>query len=58
MLAIDYNAAREYVLVNYPNDPLLRTIALSLLAQLPKVEVAPAAQDGGALADNQRGMKL
>lgn len=38
MEVIDVKAAREYVMANYPNDPLLKHIAVSLLEQLPKVE--------------------
>ena len=38
MKVIVPKAAREYVLANYPNDPLLKHIALSLLEQMPKVE--------------------
>ena len=38
MQAIDLKLAKEYVLANYPLDPLLRQIALNLLEQLPKVE--------------------
>lgn len=38
MEVIDVKAAREYVMGNYPNDPLLKHIAVSLLEQLPKVE--------------------
>ena len=38
MQTIDYKAAREHVMANYPNDPLLRHVALILLEQLPKVE--------------------
>ena len=38
---IDIPAAKEYVLTNYPNDPLLRMIALTLLDKLPKVRVLP-----------------
>ena len=36
MEAINVKEARKYV--NYPNDPLLKYIALTLLEQLPKVE--------------------
>ena len=39
MLIIDVKVAKEYVLANYPNDPLLRTIVLNLLEQVPKMEV-------------------
>lgn len=42
MLTIDYKVAREHVLANYPNDPLLRTIVLNLLEQLPKMEAVEA----------------
>lgn len=38
MKVIVPKAAREYVLANYPNDPLLKHIALSLLEQMPKAE--------------------
>ena len=38
---IDIPAAKEYVLTNYPNDPLLRAIAIALLDKLPKVRVLP-----------------
>ena len=38
---IDIPAAKEYVLTNYPNDPLLRTIAIALLDKLPKVRALP-----------------
>lgn len=38
MEVIDVKAAKEYVMGNYPNDPLLKHIAVSLLEQLPKVE--------------------
>lgn len=41
MQTIDVKAAREYVMANYPNDPLLRSIAFSLLEQLPKADAAP-----------------
>lgn len=40
MQVIEPKAAREYVLANYPNDPLLKHIALSLLEQMPKVEAS------------------
>lgn len=36
---IDIPAAKEYVLTNYPSDPLLRTIAITLLDKLPKTNV-------------------
>ena len=42
MEVIDVKAAREYVMGNYPNDPLLKHIAVSLLEQLPKVEAVEA----------------
>lgn len=42
MEMIDPRTAREYVLGNYPNDPLLRTIVLNLLEQLPTVEAVEA----------------
>lgn len=39
MEVIDVKAAREYIMANYPNDPLLKHIALTLLEQLPKTKV-------------------
>lgn len=38
MEVIEPKAAREYVLANYPNDPLLKHMAITLLEQLPKVD--------------------
>jgi hypothetical protein len=38
MEVIDVKTAKEYVMGNYPNDPLLKHIATSLLDQLPKVD--------------------
>jgi hypothetical protein len=38
MEVIDVKAAKEYVMGNYPNDPLLKHIATSLLDQLPQLE--------------------
>ena len=40
MEVIDVKTAREYIQANYPNDPLLKHIALNLLDQLPKMKVA------------------
>lgn len=45
MEVIDVKAAKEYVMGNYPNDPLLKHIAVSLLDQLPKVEMEQATSD-------------
>ena len=39
MEVIDVKTAREYIQANYPNDPLLKHIALTLLEQLPKIKV-------------------
>ena len=39
MEVIDVKAAREYIQANYPNDPLLKHIALTILEQLPKIKV-------------------
>ena len=39
MEVIDVKAAREYIQANYPNDPLLKHIALTVLEQLPKIKV-------------------
>ena len=44
--------AREYILANYPNDPLLKHIALNLLDQLPKVKIAGATVPVKAGAEN------
>ena len=38
---IDVAAAKEYVMGNYPNDPLLKHIMITLLDKLPKVKVLP-----------------
>lgn len=35
---IPFAAAKEYIQANYPNDPLLRTVAGSLLDALPKAD--------------------
>lgn len=40
MQVIDVAAAKEYIQANYPNDPLLKTIATALIDALPKREVA------------------
>ena len=39
MEVIDVKAAREYIQANYPDDPLLKHIALTILEQLPKIKV-------------------
>lgn len=46
MQVIEPKTAREYVLANYPNDPLLKHIALSLLEQLPKVDAVEVSSLG------------
>lgn len=38
---IDVPSAKEYIMANYPNDPLLRHIAVAMMDQLPKVEAIP-----------------
>ena len=38
---IDTVAAKEYVMGNYPNDPLLKHIMIMMLDKLPKVKVLP-----------------
>lgn len=45
MEVIDVKAAKEYVMGNYPNDPLLKHIATSLLDQLPQVEAEVVAHE-------------
>lgn len=44
MEVIAVKEAKEYVAANYPNDPLLKHVALNLLDQLPKVIAAPVAE--------------
>lgn len=41
MKVIDVAAAKEYVQVCYPNDPLLKAMANALLDRLPSFEVEP-----------------
>lgn len=36
---VSVKQAREYIKANYPNDPLLQHIALTLFDALPKVTV-------------------
>lgn len=38
--------AREHILANYPNDPLLRHIVITALDQLPTVEAAEVVRCG------------
>ena len=38
---IDIPAAKEYIPANYPNDPFLRALAITLLDALPKARVLP-----------------
>ena len=38
---VDIPSAKEYIMANYPNDPLLKHIAVTVLDQLPKVEAIP-----------------
>lgn len=38
MQAIDVVVAREHIQANYPNDPLLRAMAGTLLEALPKID--------------------
>lgn len=38
---IDIPAAKEHIKANYPNDPILRTMAVAILEGLPKVKVLP-----------------
>ena len=40
---IDVSDAKDFIMANYPNDPLLRHIAVTMLDQLPKVETIPVA---------------
>ena len=39
MIAV--GAGKAYIMANYPNDPLLKHIAVTMLEQLPKVEAIP-----------------
>lgn len=36
---IDIPTAKEHIKANYPNDPILRTMAVTILEGLPKVKV-------------------
>ena len=45
MEVIIVKEAKEYVAVNYPNDPLLKSIVINLLDQLPKIQIADDASD-------------
>lgn len=38
MLVIKVEAAKDHIQANYPNDPLLRAMAGSLLEALPKID--------------------
>lgn len=49
---VSVEQAREYIKANYPNDPLLKHIALNLLDQLPKVKIAGATVPVKAGAEN------
>lgn len=40
MEVIAVKEAKEYVVANYPNDPLLKHIVINLLDQLPKMQIA------------------
>ena len=43
MEVISVKDAKEFIMANYPNDPLLKHSALTLLDQLPKVRVVEIA---------------
>lgn len=45
MEVIIVKEAKEYVVANYPNDPLLRRIVTNLLDQLPKMQIADDTSD-------------
>ena len=45
MEVIAVREAKEYVAANYPNDPLLKSIVINLLDQLPKIQIADDAPD-------------
>ena len=47
MEVIIVKEAKEYVVANYPNDPLLQRIVINLLDQLPKIQIADDAPDRG-----------
>ena len=38
---IEVDTGKEFIMANYPNDPLLKHLAVNMLAQLPKVEAIP-----------------
>lgn len=41
MQVIDVASAKEYVQANYPNDPLLKAMAGTLLETMPMIEAEP-----------------
>lgn len=41
MKVISIDVAKEYVMGNYPNDPLLRAMATTLLESLPSIDIDP-----------------
>lgn len=45
MEVIAVKEAKEYVAANYPNDPLLKSIVINLLDQLPKMQIADDTSD-------------
>lgn len=42
MEVISVKAARDHVMANYPNDPLLRHVVLTCLGQLPNLDIPDA----------------
>ena len=43
---INVQDAKDYIMANYPNDPLLKHITVSMLNQLPKVEAVEVVHGG------------
>ena len=57
---VDLSAARTFIEVNWPNDPLLRQIAFNLIDQMPRVDAVelPKGKPGDYLEwDNGAGFK-
>lgn len=54
---VDLGQAEAFIEANWPNDPLLRQIAMNLLRKLPRVEAKPAvigALDSGDLISRKQ----
>lgn len=49
MEVISVKEAREYIMANYPNDPLLRHVVITALEQLPKVDAEEVVRCGACM---------